>query len=156
MWRNGGGIARRNFYDETISPMNTPEKPVEQPDYAADFIRIFYGLAQLAHRNSRSKGFWSLIDELKGHPRFAEIEVFWKLSRHDLIHSETSEATEGVRKDLKDDHLPHRSMEVCELADVVIRILDYAGAYDLPLAEVIIEKMHYNAGRPFMHGDKRA
>jgi hypothetical protein len=127
-----------------------------EPDLAGDFIRSFTELAQLAHQNSRSKSFWSLIDELKTHPRFAEIEVMWKLSRHDLIHSETSEATEGVRKDLRDDHLPHRSMEVAEMADTVIRILDYAGAYNLPLAEVILEKMAYNTSRPFMHGDKRA
>lgn len=129
---------------------------MNEPNLADDFIRSFTELARLAHDNSRSKGFWSLIDELKSHPRFAEIEVIWKLSRHDLIHSETSEATEGVRKDLKDDHLPHRSMEVAELADTVIRILDYAGAYDLPLAEVILEKMAYNTQRPYMHGDKRA
>jgi NTP pyrophosphatase (non-canonical NTP hydrolase) len=127
-----------------------------EPDLVEDFVRSVTELSRLAHANSRAKGFWSLIDELKTHPRFAEIEVMWKLSRHDLIHSETSEATEGVRKDLADDHLPHRSMEVCELADVLIRIFDYAGAYNLPLAEVVLEKMAYNTQRPFMHGDKRA
>ena len=126
------------------------------PRHRDEIIGVFKDIACIAHENSRSKGFWDLIDSLQSHPRYAEIEVFWKLSRHDLIHSETSEATEGVRKDLKDDHLPHRSMEVCELADTVIRILDYAGAYNLPLGEVILEKMAYNAGRPFMHGDKLA
>lgn len=120
------------------------------------FIESFTALAKAAHANSRSKGFWDVIDSLRSHPNFSEIEVFWKLSRHDLIHSEVSECTEGVRKDLKDDHLTHRSMEVAELADVIIRIMDYAGAYELPLAEVVLEKMTYNTGRPFMHGDKRA
>lgn len=123
---------------------------------SADFVRSFNEMARIAHANSRNKGFWDLIDSLKDHPRFAEIEVIWKLSRHDLIHSETSEATEGVRKGLADDHLPHRSMEVTELADTVIRILDYAGAYNLPLGEVILEKMAYNTQRPFMHGNKKA
>ncbi len=120
-----------------------------------DFIRAFAILANKAHANSAAHGFWSLPDEMKTHPRAAEFEVMWKLSRIALMHSEASEALEGIRKDLKDDHLPHRSMEVAELADVVIRILDYAGAYDLPLAEVILEKMQYNAGRPHLHG-KRA
>jgi hypothetical protein len=129
---------------------------IPSPEIAAEFIRSFTALALIAHDNARSKGFWSLIDELRSHPRFSEIETIWKLSRHDLIHSETSEATEGVRKNLQDDHLPHRSMEVCELADVLIRIFDYAGAYQLPLAEVVLEKMQYNTTRPFMHGDKRA
>jgi NTP pyrophosphatase (non-canonical NTP hydrolase) len=72
------------------------------------------------------------------------------------MHSELSECLEGVRKDLPDDHLPNRSMEVAELADVLIRAFDYAGAYNLPLGEVILEKMKYNEGRPFMHGDKKA
>lgn len=127
-----------------------------EPDLPSDFIRSFTELSRLAHENSRSKGFWSLIDELKSHPRFMEIEVLWKLSRAALQHSEISEAVEGVRKNLPDDHLPHRSMEVAELADTVIRILDYAGGYNMPLAEVILEKMAYNSKRPFMHGDKRA
>lgn len=133
---------------------NLPRTP--EFDLATDFTRSLTELARLAHNNSRAKGFWSLIDELKSHPRFAEIEVFWKISRAGLIHSEVSESVEGVRKDLPDDHLTGRSMEVAELADTVIRILDYAGAYKLPLAEVILEKMAYNTQRPFMHGNKRA
>lgn len=42
--------------------------------------------------------------------------------------SELAEAMEGDRKNLMDDHLPHRSMLEVELADTVIRILDYVGA----------------------------
>lgn len=120
-----------------------------------EFISSFNALAGLAHANSRSKGFWDLIDSLKTHPKWPEIEVMWKASRIALFHSEASEQLEGIRKGLQDDHLPHRTMEVAELADIVIRILDYAGGYNLPLAEVIIEKMAYNSTRPFMHGDKK-
>lgn len=123
---------------------------------ALAWVASFRTIAGEAHRNSKAKGFWDLIESLKLHPRFAEIEVLWKLSRIALFHSEASEALEGIRKNLNDDHLPHRSMEVAELADVIIRILDYAGAYDLPIAEVVLEKMSYNTTRPFMHGDKRA
>ncbi len=36
---------------------------------------------------------------------------------------------EGERKDLMDDKLPHRKMAEVELADALIRIFDYAGAY---------------------------
>ncbi len=124
------------------------------PAISTAFIASLSELAREAHANSRAKGFWSIADEIKQHPRAAELEIMWKLSRIALMHSEASEALEGIRKDLKDDHLPHRSMEVAELADVVIRIMDYAGAYDLPLAEVVLEKMAYNAGRPFLHGKK--
>jgi NTP pyrophosphatase (non-canonical NTP hydrolase) len=64
-----------------------------------------------------------------------------------LMHSELSEALEGYRKDLMDDHLPDRkSMEV-ELADCVIRIFDTAGAEGFDLAGAIAEKFAYNQQR---------
>jgi len=44
-----------------------------------------------------------------------------------LISTEVAEATEGFRKDLMDDHLPHRKMEEVELADALIRTLDLGG-----------------------------
>jgi hypothetical protein len=34
---------------------------------------------------------------------------------------------EGERKNLMDDHLPHRRSAEVELADALIRIFDYAG-----------------------------
>lgn len=44
-----------------------------------------------------------------------------------LFHSELSEAMEGVRKNLFDDHLPHYLMISVEVADFVTRILDWFG-----------------------------
>ncbi len=64
-----------------------------------------------------------------------------------LIVSEVAEAMEGVRKDLKDDHLPLRSMEEVELADTIIRIMDYAGRWGLDIGGAIIEKLEYNKNR---------
>lgn len=64
-----------------------------------------------------------------------------------LIHSEVSEAMEGDRKNLKDDHLPHRDMREVELADAVIRIFDLAGAYGMDIGGAIAEKLQYNAKR---------
>jgi hypothetical protein len=45
-----------------------------------------------------------------------------------LVVSEIAECMEGERKNLMDDHLPHRKMAEVELADAVIRIADIAGA----------------------------
>jgi len=64
-----------------------------------------------------------------------------------LIHSEISEAMEGDRKDLMDDHLPHRKMVEVELADAMIRIADLAGALKLDIGAAIAEKMEYNESR---------
>jgi len=64
------------------------------------------------------------------------------------MHSELSEAMEGERKDLMDDKLPHRRMAEVELADTLIRIFDYAGAYGYDLQGAYREKMAYNTLAP--------
>ena len=73
-----------------------------------------------------------------------------------LIHSEISEAMEGERKDLMDDHLPHRKMAEVELADAVIRILDYAGAFGYDIEGAITEKLEYNKHRADHKRENRA
>lgn len=64
-----------------------------------------------------------------------------------LMHSELSEAMEGERKGLMDDHLPHRPMAEVELADAVIRIMDYAAAHGYDVGGAIFEKVVYNLER---------
>ena len=64
-----------------------------------------------------------------------------------LIVSEIAEAMEGDRKDLMDDHLPHRKMIEVELADAMIRILDMAAGLNLDIAGAMSEKLEYNTRR---------
>lgn len=64
-----------------------------------------------------------------------------------LVHSEISEAMEGHRKNLMDDHLPDRKMIEVELADACIRIFDIAGAHGYDLGGAIAAKRAYNAVR---------
>lgn len=73
-----------------------------------------------------------------------------------LMHSELSEALEGLRKDRMDDHLPHRKQVEAELADTLIRIFDYAGARGLDLGGAVIEKLAYNQRRAGHRLDNRA
>ena len=72
-----------------------------------------------------------------------------------LIHSEISEALEALRKgNPPDEHCPtYTSLEV-ELADAVIRIMDFAGLRGLDFAGAIRAKMEYNKTRDYKHGKK--
>lgn len=79
-----------------------------------------------------------------------------------LIHSEASEALEGIRKGIMDDKLQHRTAVDAELSDTMIREFDIAGAirrarrlgvvdfrqHNLDIAVTFIEKIGFNAVRP--------
>lgn len=55
-----------------------------------------------------------------------------------LVSTEIAEATEGERKDLMDDHLPHRKAGEVELADALIRVLDIGGRYGFTIYDSMI------------------
>lgn len=90
-------------------------------------------------------GWWTNLytGELKAKGDITEI-----LAKLALVHSEVSEAVEGVRKDLMDDKLPHRKMVEVELTDAMIRIWDLAGHEGYDLAGAIREKLEFNKIRP--------
>jgi NTP pyrophosphatase (non-canonical NTP hydrolase) len=69
-----------------------------------------------------------------------------------LMHSELSEALEADRKDLTSDHIPDFSGMEEELADCMIRIMDFAGHHELRLSEAITAKLQFNLSRPYKHG----
>jgi NTP pyrophosphatase (non-canonical NTP hydrolase) len=93
------------------------------------------------------------ISELQSKIHLQNIEMGWWDNPREigtllcLVHSEISEAMEGDRKNLKDDHLPHREMMEVELADAIIRILDIAGFKGYDIESAILEKIEYNRNR---------
>ncbi len=76
----------------------------------------FNQLAQEIHQANKAVGWWDEPDRCK-------------LTLLQLVSTEIAEATEAERKDLMDDHLPHRKGGEVELADAMIRLLDMAGAF---------------------------
>lgn len=100
----------------------------------------------ICHKAAADAGWW---DNKESTPR----EQAEKIA---LIHSEVSEALEGIRKDKMDEHLPHRKSVEVEMADAVIRIFDFAGSYGLDLGGAMEEKMAYNAQRADHKRENRA
>lgn len=106
------------------------------------------------HKNNVNAGWWTDLvtgEDLHGfkegypqHMAYAKRDVLNLLC---LVHSEISEACEGVRKNLMDDKLPHRTMVEVELADAMIRMFDIAGAFNLDLGGAIREKLEFNKVR---------
>jgi hypothetical protein len=112
-----------------------------------EVARIHQGLTHLQwviYNGNVEAGWWKNIATNEPFPKG---DVTLQLAKLALVHSEVSEAVEGVRKGLMDDKLPHRPMPEVELADAIIRAFDLAGHEGWDLAGAILEKLEYNASR---------
>lgn len=106
---------------------------------AASFKAAFVKVEGVVHANMVEKGFWDK-------PRNDAEAIA-------LMHSELSEALEGMRHgNPPDDKIPEFSSVEAELADTVIRIMDFSGGRGLRVAEAIVAKINRNTSREKKHG----
>lgn len=122
-----------------------------------------HALNQLAERIAHwalAKGFWdipsqSLKDLMEREPQvYNWITELLKVQKLALVTTETSEMVEGLRKIDTPSGVEGFSNECEELADQLIRLLDYAGRFQLPIGECVLAKMQKNEGRPHRHGKR--
>lgn len=115
------------------------DPPTMSADEPQNFVAAFNEIQGKVHRNAVGNGWWD-------NPR-SDGEVIA------LIHSELSECLEGLRsRNQPDKHLPEFNSATVELADAIIRIMDFAGYKNWPLADAIVAKIAYNTTRPKKHG----
>lgn len=120
----------------------TSTTPTEHIRTAAGFLK------NIVHNQNLKAGWWTDLKSGEclatnaGEPAKRNVPEMLMLTV-----SELSEAMEAYRKNLNDDHLPHRKGLEVELADAAIRIFDMAGGLGLDLEGAIVEKLLFNQSR---------
>lgn len=90
-------------------------------------------MASTVHAGNVAAGWWTDLqtgESLKGKRNLGELLC--------LVHSEVSEGFEGFLDEAPDDKLPHRPMFEVELADVLIRVFDIVGGFNLNLGSAAL------------------
>lgn len=120
-------------------------------DILQNMERTIDSLAEEIHKTAISKGFWDHEILFENYNTNNEKIVLRNPSIYPekiaLMHEELSEA-------LREQRRGDEPKEEEELADCIIRILDYAAARDMSIGLAIAVKMNKNRDRPYLHGKK--
>ena len=112
-------------------------------------------LSKAAYHNAKSKGF----HDTNGWQNDIDLYAKWTTN----LHGEVSALWEAARKGhllelcdkapfMEEQFGSCLTCEAEELADIIIRVLDTAGARGINIGRAVLLKMQYNATRPHMHG----
>ena len=125
-------------------------------------VRLFLDSPEHSHENALATRLNVLADEVhaavfeKGfYENTDPTNVYEQLGRIDLIHEEVAEITRAVRKgDAPSEKINGFTEREEEVADSIIRLLDYAGWNNLNVGGAIVAKLAHNRTRPHKHGRK--
>lgn len=105
------------------------------------FVVEFNKIAKVVNNIAKEKGWWN------GDRNDGELIA--------LMHSELSECLEFLRNNnSQSNHILSFTGVEEELADVIIRIMDFAAQRKYNVAEALIEKINFNKNREYKHGGK--
>lgn len=126
-----------------VAAMDAEGTPFVSKMAAEDFIFAFANMQKAAHELAVSKGWWET--------ERSDAEIIATL------HSEISEAFEAMREPVgkPSTKVPELRAVEEELADLVIRVMDYAQRKGLQIGAGVVLKTRFNETRPHRHGGKR-
>lgn len=135
------------------------------PDETGEFVKLLARVQLRCHAGARKNGFWD-TDPIgwaggKDTPMANRLVAEYDIHKAGLMMTEISELIEAIRKPEEANakcHIAHLGFTAAEeeIADLIIRALDYAGARDLRVGEAILAKLAFNEGRGERHGGKLA
>ena len=118
-------------------------------EFTRSLIRdVISGLCTSCHAESVQRGWYDVLSNSEGCVDSQVFKDFFIGTQIALIHSEVSEFLDAYRKG-RDSDLG------VELADVVLRCFDLAGALDLDLADALLHKVDLNRTRGIRHGGRK-
>ena len=124
----------------TVKMFAGKRPPLYEPPVNKLIHEAFRTLTHAVHANAVEHGWW---EEDRGTEPLL------------LMHTEISEAVEALREgNPESKKIPGHSHVAEELADVVIRVLDYCGKHNINIGAAITAKHEFNRSRPYRHGGK--
>jgi hypothetical protein len=149
-------------------------KEQQEREALSAFTDSYNAVAEMVNQTAIEKGWWdkpkgfeevrdfiteNAVDESQARSLIEFLDTVTKRNEGEiqmLIVSELVEALEALRHgNPPDDKVPAFDGVSVELADAIIRIMDYGKTMGYPVAEALTAKLLFNRTREKMHGGKK-